>query len=59
MLTDEMKADGWIEHDGGMTPPKDWDGGMLYATDGKLYWIPPGWTWANVAAYRPETPHAD
>lgn len=32
--------------------PSDWDGGPMQADDGKLYWIPPEWSWKRVALYQ-------
>jgi hypothetical protein len=50
--------EGFVAHDKTATAPADWDGGLLIANDGKSYWIPPGWTWLNVLAYRPTPPSA-
>lgn len=55
MLTDEQKAQGWIEHDGTSTAPDNWDGGPLLADDNKLYWIPPDWSWTRVIGYTVKT----
>lgn len=71
MLTDEMKAAGWIEHDGGPCPvPVASKPGVMFG-DGRVevpglitagyrlvgYWRHSFQPREQIIAYKPETPH--
>lgn len=67
MLTDEMKAAGWIEHDGGPCPvPLDTMPRLMFrcGEEPAAYVVEAGmWEWDHaghdydIIAYKPETPH--
>lgn len=70
MLTDEMKAQGWIEHDGGPCPVDMWQPVSIMLRNGitarhrDCRWL--DWQTSapdvleyssDIIAYKPETPH--
>lgn len=74
MLTDEMRAQGWIEHDGGPCPVDGGSRPTVMFRDGKVrtnnayLWDHGQFSWwehaeplrrqCDIIAYKPETDHA-
>ncbi len=67
MLSEAMKAGGWIEHDGGPCPYADARSVLIQCASGAVGWVTPTnlrWNWepnetcgSRIIAYKPEATH--